>query len=847
MMPANTARALLPVLCAATVVTLPIVGPASAQITPRETRTALNIAPQKLEAALRALSHATGLHIVYVLEDVESRHTHGAVGRLTPDEALRRILQGTGLTYRQLDDSSVTILPVDPARLHGDPRTVSGNSELDRRQVQQPPPELDEVLVTSTKLQQPARTVAGSIAVVGGAQLDEIGAQGFADYLSRVPGVVFNGGPPGLSTATIRGVSTTTTLDQGQGTTGYYINEVPLTDPNFPVSISDIDTFDVDNIAVMRGPQGTLFGSASLGGAINYQAAAPDTTAFHARLQGTFATVARGADNGSGKAMVNVPLITDKLAFRGVFVYRDDGGYIDNFGTGVNNSNRTLIRGGRAELLWTPAEGTRVSYLFLRQGEDTADLGYQEPNVAGELRKKTFIAEPLNLQTTLNNLRLDQDLGFATLTATGTHHEKAQSSNYDFTPFVGGLFDNQLAPIYAPQSARSNGTTFEIRLASPPQQRFTYLVGAMRDVTREFFLDNIGARGAQQYATTVYDPTFGAGFGAHAVPNDVLYAFTLGATGEERALFGEGQFHFTEHWALTLGGRLFDTQVSGSTSAAGLLYYLLTEPNVLRFSYANRERARGFSPKASLTWTVNPDLMVYALASKGFRFGGPNLNPPDPKNPFPPTYAPDTLWNYELGTRTSWLDRRLQLDTTLFYIDWRNIQVRLGTATGLAYATNFGRAGNYGIENTLLWRPDSQFTLQTGATYLNATLRQPVQFGAATAPAGSTLPGASKWTLSAVTRYQLQGVPLRPAIVLSDRFISTAPANFGQVMPLTERNYNLLDARLSAYIKGVEATLFMDNITDRLGVTNITYPAGIPLEQYIVQPRTVGVTLDYRY
>jgi hypothetical protein len=183
-----------------------------------------------------------------------------------------------------------------------------------------------------------------------------------------------------------------------------------------------------------------------------------------------------------------------------------------------------------------------------------------------------------------------------------------------------------------------------------------------------------------------------------------------------------------------------------------------------------------------------------------------------------------------------------------FYIDWRNIQVRLGTASGLAYATNFGRAGNYGVENTLLWRPDSQFTLQTSATYLNATLRQAVQFGATTAPAGSTLPGASKWTLSGVARYQLPGVPLRPAIVLSDRFMSTAPANFGQVTPLTERNYNLLDARLSTYVKGVEATLFTDNITDRRGVTNTTwYPGGSSLEQYIVQPRTFGVTLDYRY
>jgi iron complex outermembrane receptor protein len=107
------------------------------------------------------------------------------------------------------------------------------------------------------------------------------------------------------------------------------VNEVPLTDPNIAVAIPDIDTFDVDNVAVMRGPQGTLFGSASLGGAINYQTALPDLTRFQARLQGTFADTAHGANSKSGKGMVNVPLVTDKLAVRAVFVYRNDGGYIN--------------------------------------------------------------------------------------------------------------------------------------------------------------------------------------------------------------------------------------------------------------------------------------------------------------------------------------------------------------------------------------------------------------------------------------------------------------------------------------------------------------------------------------
>jgi outer membrane receptor protein involved in Fe transport len=239
--------------------------------------------------------------------------------------------------------------------------------------------------------------------------------------------------------------------------------------------------------------------------------------------------------------------------------------------------------------------------------------------------------------------------------------------------------------------------------------------------------------------------------------------------------------------------------------------------------------------------------MVYALVDKGFRNGGPNVNPPSATNPFPPTYAPDTLWNYELGTRTNWFDRRLQLDVTTFYIDWSNIQVRLGTASGLAYATNLGEATNYGVESSALWHPIPALSFQSSLTYLSATLKQPFHSGASVEPAGAVLPGASKWSISGSVSYQLLSLPLQPSILLADRFISGAPAGFGFVAPLSQGNFNVLDSRISAYIKAIEATVFVNNITDRHGVTTASYYPGSPIEQYIIRPRTVGVTLDYRH
>src|ERR1700730_1843469 len=165
-----------------------------------------------------------------------------------------------------------------------------------------------------------------------------------------------------------------------------------------------------------------------------------------------------------------------------------------------------------------------------------------------------------------------------------------------------------------------------MRLSFQPRGRFDYLVGIMHDLTRESILDRLDAPGAEQYATTTYDPIFGPGFGQRAAPGNAFLTSTLHVKGEEEALFGESSFHFNDQWKITLGGRLFDTKVDGATSTSGLLEFLLTNPNVLSFNFTSPEKATGFTPKASITWNPTGNVMAYALASKGFRFGGPNIN-----------------------------------------------------------------------------------------------------------------------------------------------------------------------------------------------------------------------------
>ena len=701
---------------------------------------------------------------------------------------------------------------------------------------------MEEIVVTGKSGSQAVRSISGSVTALTGAQLDALGAQSFEDYLTRTPGVVFNAGIPGLSSATIRGVSTTTAVNNGQGTTGYFINDVPMTDPFNSAGIPDIDAFDVSDVTVLRGPQGTLFGAASLGGAINYQATPPNLSGYEAHVQTTVEGTDGGGVGSSGKFMLNVPIVSDILAVRAVYSLRNDAGYIDNIGTGKKNANDTRTDGGRIELSWKPTSTTKVNYLFLDQSEDTADVGDQEP-VFGSLKKNTLIAEPVDFRTTIHNLRVDQDLGFATLTGTATYHEKTSSMVIDYTAPTAALLPG-ISPVTERELLNTEGTTFEVRLASPLDQRFEYLVGLYHDDTREHNDDTFNAANASALIESTYGPLFGAGIGAATAPGGTFFEGVGPFRGVETAAFGEATYHFTDQWKFTLGGRAFYAKTSNSTTEED--FYELATAGVPSLTTVGGQSDRNIAPKASLTWTPSDTFMTYALVDKGFRFGGPNLSPSTKAFAIPPSFATDSLINYELGERSSWLNNRLQVDVSAFYIDWSKIQLEFESPTGFSYVTNAGKANNYGAEATVAWKVLQNLTVQTNVTYLDATLASAYDPGAGAAiiPKGSTLPGASKWQVSNSLSYWSDGL-FEPDYVLSDRYISSAPGALGS--GTSQGNYNIVDARATFHLKQFEVSLFVDNLFNSHGVATATQTAGLPLQEYIIRPLTGGMTLDYRF
>ena len=708
---------------------------------------------------------------------------------------------------------------------------------------------LDRVIVTAAKREQSVREVSGSVSAVTGQQLEDLNAQGLADYIQKTPGVVFNSYQPGVSHVVVRGIATSAGNVQGQPTTGYYLNDVPLIEPGWTIAIPDIDAFDLNRVEVLRGPQGSLFGSAAMGGAIHYIANTADASGFDAAVEAGLSST-RNADLGhSFKGMVNVPVKQDVFAIRAVVQQREMPGYVDNTGTGRDGANDLTVSGGRLSAVLTPGDATTLTWLSLLQTIDSADNAYRNPSL-GDLVRYTLVPEPTETEVEVHSLRLDQALGWGTLTAIASHQDKSQDWRFDF-PYLdyynealGTAFQG---PLYINSGGASTGKSFELRLASNDSDRFEWLVGAMLFDTDKALYEQLAGRGFAAALDASTDPRFGPGSGAVASPDgDVFNAFYTDVSGREKALFGEASVHLGPQWSLTLGGRLFETRVRETSTVAGVDVY--PQPSVVTAVTETRES--GFNPKLSVSYRPNDRLMLYALRSEGFRFGTPN-NTSITQHDIPAGSSSDELVNYELGLRSELAGGALLLDATAFYIDWSNIQLRLQTPEPVVnYAGNGGKAYSRGIELAAQWRPSARFDWSGSATWQQARLDEDVfilWYG--TAPKGSRMPGSADWSVNNLFSWHFEG-HRAPTLMLSHQYLSEGISDLNSAVPGVEPNrqgdYHLFDARFRMSFGNTDVTFYGTNLADERGVTR-TVPEAHGLGEGIVRPRTFGVNVHWRY
>lgn len=699
----------------------------------------------------------------------------------------------------------------------------------------------DVIIVTATKREADARDIAGSVSAVTENDLKDLGAQSLSDYITRVPGVVFNDYQPGVSEVVIRGVASTTYHEANQATTGYYLNEIPLIEPGFPLAIPDVDAFDLSRVEVLRGPQGTLFGSSSLGGAVNYVINEADASGFDAGFEGNVSTTKRAGEPGYAvKGMVNLPIVEDKLAMRVVAFQRFDAGYLDNTLLGEDGSNDLRARGIRGSIVFTPNETTTLSALSMYQEYNLDDQTYVVFGADPETYERaTNVAEFQDTDFMLHSLRLEQDFGFATLTALGSYVKKSSDLAFDDSIFFGGNDPRTDTPQLSSSFGESKTGYGEVRLASNGDGPFAWFIGANytkmdANSTGAVYIEGIG-----DYIDA--NPgEFGGQPSSVIAPDDLTQRTVTDNEVREMAIFGEASYTLAEVLTLTLGGRVFEYE------SEPRLQFLPNVDLIPSFDYQpGGSKESDFIPKVSLTYEPSENFMLYALYSEGFRIGGVNVYSAATPG-LPLTFDSDATKNYEIGTRFDLADGRVLVDLTAYHIDWENVQARLFTPVDFnAYTINGGGANIDGVELSLVVNATRNLTLSSNVSYTDARLSEllPDSFAPGGGYAkGTQLPGASDWVLANSVELHFDDLAYKPSFTLSHRYLTEAPVAFGGT--LQKGGYHLVDLNASAQVTDqVEIGLYAKNLFNEYGILN----APFEFAGSVTRPRTFGMLLRWNY
>ncbi len=692
-----------------------------------------------------------------------------------------------------------------------------------------PSTELERVVVTAGKRKQLQGDVAGTVTALTGDRLEQLGAETAEDVFKLSPGVQFNKGNADGALYSIRGIGTNTSSDNvifGQAPTGIYIEDIPFTDPYVFISSPDVSPFDLERIEVLRGPQGALYGSSSLGGAVRYLFAKPDLRQTHFSVLSGVSSVSGGGTGYTVNAMANIPLSPDVAALRFVLTKREDAGYVDNLQSGRNDINANNAESARIILGLKPLPNLDITATYLDQKSTQDGTSAVSPDPK-QLTVRTPTDAHVDSRFSLGSLQVNWEVaGMRVTTLTGYQTKRRNQTNDvsyllvpDFTIYGGTPYPNVDRAINV-EPRHSNSFTQEIRLASATPGPLSWLVGAFHQKANFFRGQVITLPGAN-------DP--------ENLPDDVYFETVRHGTATENSVFADLDWKITPNWSVGAGARYFKTHVEFERSNYGAPFTRFTDSD------------KGVTPKIDTRYQFTPEIAAYATASRGYRFGGINTVGSLP-------YKSDSLWNYEAGLRLE-PSRSLSVGLSVFTLDWKDIQVSSADADGFIIISNVAKAKSNGVEATVGWRPDSSFALNGSLAYTDATIKAPfVSASGITVGSGTRLPGVAKLQTTVDGTYRFGG-PFESSGSFTTvvQYVAARKAQLDAELRLP--SYTTVDMRLAFAWSNWEVTGYVQNIANSRGqssaaVNYSTYqnPGAVNYtEWYPIRPRTVGVNLRYDY
>jgi outer membrane receptor protein involved in Fe transport len=705
------------------------------------------------------------------------------------------------------------------------------------------PMQLQEVIVTAEKRRQPLLEAPVSVTVVSGEALEQRHEVAMSDYLAQIPGVSVQDNGFGQIDFSIRGIGSSPFLAP---TVGVEVDGVPIGSSNAAGDAAlkpDIDPNDMANIQVLYGPQGTLYGDDAMGGLVEFTTVKPDTERFSGRVEADTSAVSGGGVGSAQRAMVNLPIIAGTLAMRITGFLRHDPGFIDDVESGQKNVNDDSAKGGRVDMLWQIASNASLRLNALAQdgnangdAEEILNSDYQSVN--GDLKgvgRAGF--NGFQCKYRFYTSTLDIDLGWAHLLALSGYNTTDYESNLDLTNVFSPIFGTPPFVLFPlTQGDRTNKFSQEIRLTSPSNQPLEWIGGLY--YTRE----------QTTFAQTLTDMDTTTGQGFAGFPTSILSAPLLNppTAFHDYAGYVTLTYHFSPKFDLEAGGRYTsETTDIPAASATGLIAGAPTP--------ASSEKDDATTFLVSGRYHISPDQMAYLRVASGFRPGGSNGVLPG----VPATYGPDKTVNYEIGYKGAYLDRRLELETALFYIDWTNIQLEGLNQYSEGFTVNGNKARSQGAQFSGQYLLGDGFSAQLSLTYTDAAMIQagPPSSGA---PAGAALPYANKWSgsFSLEKRFPVTPRWQGSAQVIYDYF-GDRYGPFNSIVPPAPQepqifvpSYSTVDLLAGISDGRYSLNLFLRNLTDKRGITSLQAEGGGgggDLQATIIRPRTIGISLTANF
>jgi iron complex outermembrane receptor protein len=791
--------------------------------------------------------------------------------------------------------------PADAQSDSGAPNTATAADNGD---------ELEAIVVTAERRNTTLTDTPISITAITPAQMDAQGLRSIDDVMRITPALTFqrvgatanNNFNDENSNIAIRGIDS----NAGSSTTGIYIDDTPIVTRH--LSFGTVNAFpvlfDLDRVEVLRGPQGTLFGAGSEGGTVRFIAPDPGLKDYSGYFRNEIATTAGGDPSYEAGAAIGGPIIDGKLGFRLSASFRRDGGYVDRVsydadvlaangptdsgpsnvtGTNYKAANWQRTETVRAALKWAVTDNLTVSPSFYYQQLYINDTGNFWPSLSrnghpssGDLLNGASAPSSSFDPFYVAAIKMDWNLGPIALSSNTSYFSRGQHATTNYTPYVdllylGTPYANKTSTAYFTDKQRN--FTEELRLQSTDgNSPLSWVAGLfatnMYENTTEIVAAGDVIATVPQYFTTEpglpYTPLAGG---------VIYYQDPYSETDRQVALYGQADYSITSKIKLTAGVRV------ASDNTSGRVYFTGPFEGGTVTAGNNSFTAYPVTPKFGISYRPDGGNLFYATAAKGYRVGG--FNTPgigtDPlcgdsltalgltPTGLPSTYNSDSLWSYEIGGKQTLLDGHLQVNSSVFYIDWSQVQQAIFLSScGLEFTANTGAAISKGFDVDMQYLVARGLRLTIRGGYTDAYYTRTVQAGTnhvangAVVTAGDRL-AAVPWMAAVSVEYHVPGYEVLNPYFRADYQYSASqigqtayqdPANgiHDQTIPGTPATRNL-SLRAGVQWRSLDLSLFANNVLNSLPALTVARDTTFSslYDENTWRPRTVGLTATCRF